>query len=73
MGRAVRVTPGDVVYHVLNRANGRPALFGDEGDYAAFEHVLAEAQHSGNRPFPDHMILEVSPMLFLSGERRTTL
>lgn len=44
MGRALRVTPGDAVYHVLNRANGRQALFDDEGDYAAFERVLAEAQ-----------------------------
>jgi hypothetical protein len=44
MGRALRVTPGDAVYHVLNRANGRLALFDDEGDYAAFERVLAEAQ-----------------------------
>ena len=44
MGRALRVTPGDTVYHVLNRANGRQALFDDEGDYAAFARVLAEAQ-----------------------------
>jgi len=44
MGRALRVTPGDTVYHVLNRANGRQALFDDGGDYAAFERVLAEAQ-----------------------------
>ena len=44
MGRALRVTAGDAVYHVLNRANGRQTLFGDEGDYAAFERVLAEAQ-----------------------------
>ena len=44
MGRALRVTPGDTVYHVLNRANGRQALFDDEGDYAAFARELAEAQ-----------------------------
>ena len=44
MGRALRVTPGDTVYHVLNRANGRQALFDAEGDYAAFARVLAEAQ-----------------------------
>ena len=29
MGRALRVTAGDTVYHVLNRANGRQALFDD--------------------------------------------
>jgi putative transposase len=44
MGQALRVTPGDTVYHMLNRANRRQALFDDEGDYAAFERVLAEAQ-----------------------------
>ena len=44
MGRELRVTPGDTVYHVLNRANGRQGLFDDEGDYAAFARVLAEAQ-----------------------------
>jgi putative transposase len=31
------------VYHVLNRANGRAALFRKEADYAAFERVLFEA------------------------------
>ena len=44
MGRELRVTPGDTVYHVLNRANGRQAMFDDEGDYAAFARELAEAQ-----------------------------
>ena len=29
---------------MLNRANGRQALFDNEGDYAAFARVLAEAQ-----------------------------
>jgi len=42
MGPALRVTPCDAVYHVLNRANGREALFDDEGNDAAFEHVLGE-------------------------------
>jgi hypothetical protein len=31
MGRALRVTAGDAVYHVLNRANGRQALCDKEG------------------------------------------
>lgn len=43
MGRALRVDVGGYVYHVLNRANGRNDLFSDDGDYAAFEKVLAEA------------------------------
>ncbi len=37
MGRPLRPTSADVVYHVLNQANARRALFEDEGDYAAFE------------------------------------
>jgi len=44
MGRPLRAAPGGLVYHVLNRANGRQALFDDDGDYAAFERVLSEAQ-----------------------------
>jgi len=41
MGRPLRVAPGGLVYHVLNRSNGRMTLFDDGGDYAAFERVLA--------------------------------
>lgn len=37
MGRPLRATSADVVYHVLNRANARMTLFDDEGDYAAFD------------------------------------
>jgi len=43
MGRALRAVAGDSVYHVLNRANARVTLFEDEGDYAAFERVVAQA------------------------------
>lgn len=43
MGRPLRPTAADVAYHVLNRANGRQRLFDDDGDYAAFEQVLAQA------------------------------
>ena len=42
MARKLRSAAGGVVYHVLNRAVGRGTLFEDEGDYAAFEKVLAE-------------------------------
>ena len=44
MGRPLRTALGGLVYHVLNRANGRQVLFNDAGDYAAFERVLHEAQ-----------------------------
>ena len=43
MGRSLRVAPGDAVYHVLNRANARMTLFEDDGDYLAFQRVLAKA------------------------------
>ena len=43
MGRPLRTSVGEVVYHVLNRANARRLLFEDDGDYASFEQVLAQA------------------------------
>jgi putative transposase len=43
MGRPHRHALGGYVYHVLNRANGRLPIFQKESDYAAFEHILAEA------------------------------
>ena len=43
MPRRPRIAPGGLVYHVLNRAVARLALFEKEGDYLAFERVVAEA------------------------------
>ncbi len=43
MGRPLRVAAGGYVYHVLNRANGRARIFLKDGDYVAFEQILAEA------------------------------
>ena len=43
MPRAPRIAVGGVVYHVLNRANGRAQIFKRPGDYAAFEKIMAEA------------------------------
>jgi putative transposase len=43
MPRRPRVAPGGFVYHCLNRAVARLALFEKEADYAAFERVLEEA------------------------------
>lgn len=42
MPRAARITPGGLVYHVLNRGVGKSRLFWKEADYAAFEEILAE-------------------------------
>ena len=43
MGRPLRVAPGELIYHVLNRANGRQRLFHDDGDYRAFERIMTQA------------------------------
>ncbi|KPJ53290.1 MAG: hypothetical protein AMS16_05415 [Planctomycetes bacterium DG_58] len=43
MPRRPRVSVGGMVYHVLNRANGRMPLFESPRDYDAFEKVLLEA------------------------------
>ena len=42
MARTLRADEAGSVYHVLNRGNGRMALFHADGDFAAFERVLAE-------------------------------
>lgn len=42
MPRAARSTEAGMVYHVLNRGNGRMRVFHKAGDYEAFERVLAE-------------------------------
>ena len=43
MGRPLRAAAGGLVYHCLNRANARLAIFTKEGDYEVFVRVLAEA------------------------------
>ena len=40
MPRAARNAPGGIVYHVLNRANGRLKIFKKDQDFIAFENVL---------------------------------
>jgi putative transposase len=42
MGRPLRAAAGGWVYHVLNRANARLPIFESDGDYEAFERILAE-------------------------------
>jgi putative transposase len=43
MPRRPRTATGGLVYHVLNRGVARQNVFDDEGDFAAFERVMAEA------------------------------
>jgi hypothetical protein len=42
MPRTARAIEAGLIYHVLNRGNGRMRLFHKPEDYAAFERVLAE-------------------------------
>ena len=42
MPRRKRKNLGNIVYHVLNRANGRLRIFKKAGDFEAFERILAE-------------------------------
>ncbi|MBN1491190.1 MAG: transposase [Phycisphaerae bacterium] len=42
MPRTARAIEAGLVYHVLNRGNGRMRLFREEEDFAAFERVLGE-------------------------------
>ena len=43
MGRPKRADEAHGIYHMLNRANRRNAIFEKEADYEAFERVIAEA------------------------------
>src|SRR5881398_1576643 len=42
MPRRLRFSTGGFVYHVLNRAVARAAIFEKDGDYAAFLRILRE-------------------------------
>ena len=41
-GRPPHAAEGGLVYHTLSWANARLAIFADDGDFAAFERILAE-------------------------------
>ena len=44
MPRTARAAVGGLCYHVLNRGNGRQAVFHKDGDYAAF--FVRDAYHA---------------------------
>src|SRR5258708_29465216 len=44
MPRTARAASGGVVYHVLNRGNGRMTIFREPGDYAAFLQLLIDGK-----------------------------
>lgn len=52
MPRQPRVAPGGIVYHVLNRANGRNLLFEKPQDFEAFERLMLEAM----KRFPTRLL-----------------
>jgi len=41
MPRPLRLDPGDLCYHVINRGNGRARVFRKPDDFAAFERILS--------------------------------
>ena len=48
MPRIQRTDVGDLVYHVLNRANARVQIFDTEKDYQLFEQILEEGKEKYN-------------------------
>jgi hypothetical protein len=50
MPRGARVTPGGLVYHVLNRSVAGLPLFRKRADYEAFERIMIEAHE--RHPLP---------------------
>jgi putative transposase len=67
MPRSARAAKGGVVYHVINRGNGRMRLFHKPADYGAFVKVLVEAKrHASVEVFafclmPNHWHLVLRP------------
>ncbi len=67
MPRTARAGVGGIVYHVLNRGNGRMGVFRKPGDYHAFLQLLldgkakAEIELFGFRVMPSHWHLVVRP------------
>ena len=68
MGRAPRIDVGDVVYHVINRANARARIFHDATDYQDFEYLLSEMKETFDMRIlayvimPNHWHLLLHPM-----------
>ncbi len=42
MPRTARIAPGEVIFHVLNRANARARIFENDRDYQGLERVVVE-------------------------------
>lgn len=57
MPRSARHAPPGIVYHVLNRSNGRVALFRKAADFVAFERVIVEAHRRAPLRILDYVIM----------------
>jgi putative transposase len=49
MPRTARAVVGGIVYHVLNRGNGRTRIFRKDGNYQAFVQLLIEGKNKACR------------------------
>ena len=66
MPRTSRAAIGGVVYHALNRGNGRMKIFRKQGDYQSFIELVVEAKKRANVEIFDfclmpnhwHLVLE---------------
>ena len=67
MPRTARAAVGGVVYHVLNRGNGRMGIFRKPGDYQAFLRLLVDGKEKARVEFfgfclmPNHWHLVLRP------------
>lgn len=57
MPRANRIDVGNVVYHVINRANARMEIFADTKDYKLFEKVLEEAREKFDMRILSYLVM----------------
>ncbi|MDA3840594.1 MAG: transposase [Patescibacteria group bacterium] len=53
MVRIIRAAEDGMIYHVINRANGREKIFNKDKDFLAFEKIIFEAKEK----FPSIKIL----------------
>ena len=67
MPRTARASAGDVIYHVINRGNGRSKVFHKDQDYEAFLALIEQACRRipmrvlGECPMPNHFHLLLWP------------
>ena len=57
MGRIPRIDIGNVIYHVINRANARLPLFEKNKDYQLFEEILEQARIKFNMRILSYCIM----------------